>query len=50
MANSTSYNLPFTATVGTQNRIVIDPKTVKIADIKEGNIVFLVLTCVHKGA
>lgn len=41
--NDEIFNLEFTAKVGTQNRIAINPVTAEIAELKPGDKVILVL-------
>ena len=48
VAKEEIWNLTFTAKVGSQNRIVIAPNIVEVAELKEGDIVSLTLTQVHR--
>jgi hypothetical protein len=48
MTDQKTLNLSFTARVGSQNRLVIDPNIVNVANISEGDMVSLILTQVYK--
>lgn len=46
---SETYHLEFSSFVGTQNRTVIIPYVVEVAELKPGDKVFLTLTKVVRG-
>lgn len=43
-----NYNLEFTAKVGTQNRLAINPVAAEIAELKAGDSVTLILKKVYR--
>lgn len=50
MANTTeTFNLEFSTYIGSQNRAVIKPHIVEVAELKPGDKVTLVLTKVVRG-
>jgi hypothetical protein len=48
MAKEETWNIIFTAKIGSQNRIVVAPNVVELADLKEGDIISLKMFQVHR--